>query len=292
MVDGPMIWGYAGVFPGAFRIWDGDAFLNKYRFLTDHGFRSTGIGLGEALSPERRDFLRDVVAEHGLVHSVHFSCPFFTESLDALRDEVARYLDRLWGVKDEIGAALITVNVGPYHRFMREPPLAFQMRRLGEVLTPLAEGAHQLGLSVGLENHCDYLVTDILELCGQVPHLGLFWDTGNSAMSGENPLDVSRRAAPRVVGTHFKDFFCAPDESELKFVVKGASLGDGDIGLEQIYRDLAEARFPSKALLMEFELIPDAALHPWESLERSKRFVERISGFPFRYPAWSAEQDT
>jgi hypothetical protein len=42
---------------------------------------------------------------------------------------------------------------------------------------------------------------------------------------------------------------------------------------------------------MEFELIPDAALHPWESLERSKRFVERISGFPFRYPAWSAEQD-
>ena len=98
-----------------------------------------------------------------------------------------------------------------------------------------------------------------------MPGLGIFWDTGNTSMTGENPLAVSRAAAPHVVGTHFKDFFCRPDEKELKFVVTGAALGDGDIGLERIHADLAQ--LAPGPLVMEFELIPDPALGAWESLE-------------------------
>jgi hypothetical protein len=37
-------------------------------------------------------------------------------------------------------------------------------------------------------------------------------------------------------------------------------------------------------LVMEIELIPDAGLDPWDSLERSKRFVEKLSGHAFLYP--------
>jgi sugar phosphate isomerase/epimerase len=158
------------------------------------------------------------------------------------------------------------------------------MKRLREVLTPLARGCRELGVRVGIENHNDYLVTDLIELCDQVPNLGIFWDTGNSCMTGETPLVVSRQVVPYVVGTHFKDFTCYPDTKELKLVVTGASLGDGDVGLEQIYRDLIELNPAPEKLVMEFELVPDPKLNPLESLERSKCFVERISGFPFIYP--------
>ena len=74
------------------------------------------------------------------------------------------------------------------------------------------------------------------------------------------------------------------DERDLKFVVKGASFGDGDVGLEQIYRDLIELNPHPERLVMEFEPIPDPNLNPLESLDRSKRFVEKISGFRFKYP--------
>jgi len=279
-----MIWGYAGVFPGEFRIWDGDPFRNKYRFLADHGFAATGIGLKEALHPEKRAFLRGEAPATGIVHSVHVSMDFFTAPVEALREQAARLVEGLAEVKEDVRARLVVVNAGPYHRYQREPSRGFQMERLREALAPLAAGAHGLGLKTGLENHCDYLVEDILDLCGAVPHLGLFWDTGNGAMTGDHPSLASRRAAPRTVGTHFKDFFAFPNEKTLMLELKGASLGEGDMELERLHRDLMELHPDPESLVMEFELIPDAALGPWASLERSKRFVERISGWKFRYP--------
>jgi sugar phosphate isomerase/epimerase len=279
-----MIWGYAGVFPGEFRIWDGDPFRNRYRFLATHGFRATGIGLKAALEPEKRAFLRGDEAASAVVHSVHVSLPFFTAPLAELRDGVAEVLEQLAGVKDDIRARLVVVNAGPFHRYMREPSLGFQLGRLAEVLAPLAEGAHRLGVRTGLENHCDYLVEDILGLGARVPHLGLFWDTGNGAMTGDHPALVAGRAAPHAVGCHFKDFFAFPNEKNLMLEMKGASLGDGDMALEAVYRSLSELHPDPGSLLMEFELVPDPSLNPWVSLERSKRFVERLSGWKFHYP--------
>ena len=279
------IWGYAGVFPGEFRIWDGDEFTNRYAFMQNHGFNCTGIALDSVKDPARLKFAADFVAKHDFHHSIHFGCPYFTGASDVLFRSVDSFLEELARVRDALGAVLVTTCVGPYHRFMREPSLEFQLQRLHSVLTQLAAGCNGLGLGVGIENHCDYYLTDLIGLCKQVPGLGIFWDTGNGAMTGENPLDVSRRAAPYVVGTHFKDFYCRPDTRELKFVVTGASFGDGDIGLESIYRDLMELNPDPDKLVMEFELIPDPAMNPFESLERSKRFVERISGHAFKYPA-------
>ena len=281
----PMLWGYAGVFPGDFRLWDGDAFTNKLRFMAEHGFRATGISLASVLDPIRLEQVAAFVGANDFRYSVHFGCRYFEEPLDVLQAEVDQFLENLQRHQKALGAVLVVTNCGPYHRFMREPSLEFQMERLARVLTPLAAGCCNLGLPLGIENHCDYLLSDLMLLCDGVPHLGIFWDTGNSFMTGETPLEVSRHAAPYVVGTHFKDFTCFPDERELKLVVKGASLGDGDVGLGQIYRDLVEFNPNPEKLVMEFELIPDPNMNPLESLDRSKRFVEKISGFQFKYPS-------
>lgn len=284
VVQGPRLWGYAGVYPGEFRLWDGDEFRNRYRFLASHGFKVTGLELSVVRDAEKRVFLRDYVREQGFRHNVHFGCEYFREKPEVLLAEVEHFLRELAPVREELGVVLVTTTVGPYHRFMRDPSLAYQMERLRLVLTPLAAGLAEWGVRLGIENHCDYHLTDLVALCDEVPGLGIFWDTGNGLITGEKPLDVSRKVAPYVVGTHFKDFYCVPEENELKLVVRGASLGDGDVGLESIYRDLLAYHPRPEELVMEIELIPDAGLDPWDSLERSKRFVEKLSGHAFLYP--------
>lgn len=103
-------------------------------------------------------------------------------------------------------------------------------------------------------------------------------------MTGDHPLLVSKRAAKRAVGCHFKDYFAAPNERTLMLEMRGASLGDGDMGLAEIFRDLAGLHPAPEELVMEFELVPDPTMDPLVSLKRSKRFVEGLSGWQFRYP--------
>lgn len=279
-----MIWGYAGVFPGEFRLWDGDEFRNKYRFLREHGFAATGIGLSEAVLPERRAYLGGDETAAGVVHSVHVGLDVFGGGGDEWRGQVAWVLDQLAECKDAVRARVLVVNPGPYHRYMREPSLTVQMQRLGEALTPLVAGAAALGVPVALENHCDYLVDDLAGLCAGVPGLGLFWDTGNGIMTGEHPVLTAERAVTLMVGCHFKDFSVMPDEKSLTLRLTGAALGEGDMELERLC-GLIERQHPRpESLLMEFELVPEPGKDPWISLHRSKKFVERISGWKFRYP--------
>ena len=78
-------------------------------------------------------------------------------------------------------------------------------RRLKEVL-PLA---HDLGLSVALENHQDATTADFLrlhEMVGHHPAFGVTLDTGNPLSVGEEPVEAARRLAPLIRHVHLKDY--------------------------------------------------------------------------------------
>jgi len=277
----PALWGYAGVFPGEFRIWDGDELLNKLRFMAEQGFGCTGLGLKQVGEPARLQQVSDTLRKYHLSVSLHFHASFFTATLEELRTQVADYLARLDEVRGALDVALIALNAGPFHRFMREPNLAFQMDRLALALQPLAAGCAERGIPLGIENHIDYFATDLAALCDRVPGLGIFFDTGNSPLLGEKPLDAARVVAPYLVGTHFKDLCVIPDENTLSSLNIGATLGEGDMDLENVYQALIEGAAHPEKLVMQIELIPPPDSDPWESLRRSKDFIERISGHRF-----------
>ncbi|MFW5789599.1 MAG: hypothetical protein ACOCW3_06650, partial [Spirochaetota bacterium] len=48
-------------------------------------------------------------------------------------------------------------------------------------------GLAEIGLPLAWENHRDYYVSDVVELCRRVPNMGLFLDTGNTYLIGERP---------------------------------------------------------------------------------------------------------
>lgn len=273
-----MIWGYAGVWPGAFGLHEGDRLMNRLQFLVDHGFSSTGIGLKELEDPARREQIATFVTEHDLQLTAHFRAKYFDPDLDEVRRQADACLADIQEYGDDIRAPIVTTGVGPYHRFMDSPSLAEQLDRLAEVLIPVAAACHEMGRPIGIENHGDYYCSDLVELCKRVPHLGIFLDTGNTYLIGEQSVPACKLAAPYTIGTHFKDHYVHPDPRELKFVVQGASLGAGHVGLREVYEALlAEAPDPD-ALVMQWELVPPKEMDPFESLEESWTFIRSLPG--------------
>ena len=272
-----MLWGFAGVWPGQFGVWKGDVLMNMLNFVADHGFRSTGIGLDAMKEPARRDQIAAFVAEHDLRLCVHFGAKFFDDAPDALRRHVDEFLADLERYGDLLRAPIVVTGAGAVHRFMARPSLAEQMDRLAEVLAPLALGCHQQGRPLGIENHGDYYCTDLVALCQRVPHLGIFLDTGNTYLIGEQSLPACRAAAPYTIGTHFKDHLVHPDPKELKFVVRGAALGSGHVGLREVYGYLKQYAPDPDNLAMLWELVPPADMDPFAALEQSWQFVRTLA---------------
>jgi len=271
-----MIWGFAGVWPGEFGIYNGDQQLNMMKFAAAHGFRATGLRMSVVEEPERLAKVTALAEELDLRLVPHFRCKYFEDDLDAQLRQVDEFLENLCRHGDALRVPIVTTAVGPYHRFMEKPSLAEQMDRLAEVFTPLAAGCHELGRPFGIENHGDYYCSDLVELCRRVPHLGIFLDTGNTYLIGEQSLPACRAAAPYTIGTHFKDHYVHPDPRELKFVIGGAPLGSGHVGLREVYGYLKELAPDPDNLVMLWEMVPPRDMDPFECLEQSWQFVRSL----------------
>lgn len=277
-----MTWGYALVWAPPFLTRDTDPWLAKLKFLRDFGLKTTGIGLREleGMDEARRQAIAEFAAENDLALTLGVRFDAMDPDIDAVRQRVDESLEALRRYVPMFRAPICTTGVGNFHRFQREPTLAWQMDRLKSVLPALAAGCAELDAPLGIENHGDYYCSDLVALCEQVPNLGIFLDTGNTFLIGEQPIPAFEVAAPYVVGTHFKDHVVRPrpDTNPLTFEIGPSALGDGDVPLRDAYRILRERCPRFESLTMQIELIPPsfAGNDPVEALERSLCFVRSL----------------
>jgi sugar phosphate isomerase/epimerase len=274
-----MLWGYAGCWYGEFLQGD-DTPLGRLKWVAAHGLQAAHVGLGEieAMADAERAALGEYLTEQDLhlVPGVHF------DFLDADHDAVMRKTDAAIRAIGEyhalLRAPIVTTLVGKYHRFMREPSLQEQMDRLPSVIAPIAYACHEFGCPLGIENHGDYYASDLVELCRRTPFLGIFLDTGNTYLIGEQSLPAVRTAAPLTIGTHFKDHHVWPEKQTypLRFEIGGAVLGEGDVGLREAY-DTLLAQAPNPAsLVMMIEMVAPQPMPPEECLDKSLAFVRSL----------------
>jgi sugar phosphate isomerase/epimerase len=271
-----MLWGYAGIFPGGFGVWQGDVPMNMLNFAADNGFRSAHIGLRELKDPARRDQIGQFVADRDMQLVLGAGLRCFDPDQDAVRRAADDLIERIRAYADVVRAPICTTGAGPVHRFMDSPSLEEQLDALSFGLGPVAEACHEMGRPLGIENHGDYYCQDLVELCERTPHLGIFLDTGNTYLIGEQSLPACRLAAPYTIGTHFKDHKVHPDLKELKFVIEGSVLGDGHVGLREVYGYLKELAPNPDALVMHWEMVPPKDMDAWECLEKSWQFVRSL----------------
>ncbi len=271
---GTVTWGYAGVWPGEFNTWQGDRTINEVHFLVDNGFETGHIGLGEMRDPARRDQVAELVTRHELRLSVGVHMKWFEDGADEIAAQTEAFLADLNRYHSLLRTPIVTTGAGRVHRFMGKPSLDEQLELLSRLLGPIANGCNELGIPFGIENHGDYYCGDLVRLCRATPHLGIFLDTGNTFLIGEKSVPACREAAPYVIGTHFKDHLVHPDPRELKFVIEGAALGEGHVGLAEIYRILLDEA-PGD-VVMQWEMVPPKSMDAYECLERSWSFIRNL----------------
>ena len=142
----------------------------------------------------------------------------------------------------------------------------------------MCHACNGLGTPLGVENHGDFYVSDIVQLCKTTPHLWLFLDTGNTYLLGEKPLPAMIEGAPYAIGTHFKDHLVKPNYQALHFEVEGAALGDGDVPLRECWKLLKQHSPFKDNLMMEIEMISPKGVNPMDAMTKSVAFLKTLEG--------------
>ncbi len=283
-----MVWGFAGPWYGEFlrdeqgrvpkTAWE--RVERQLLFLVRYGLKVTGCSLHTltALDEREQDLLANLLAKHDLHLVLHVGYDYLSADAEARKRNTEGIIATLSRYIPMTRALLVVTTANAGHRFDRTMPVAEKMERLAIALTPLAQGIHELGLPFGIENHCDFYISDLVALCQSVPHLGILLDTGNTFVIGEKPLPAFEEAAPFVVGTHFKDHFVRPrpDLFPLCLEVDGAPLGEGDVPLRECF-ELLKRKTPNPAkLVMLIEMVAPKGMNPLECWERSLQFVRTL----------------
>ncbi len=100
------------------------------------------------------------------------------------------------------------VYVGDRHdRFRSDHPWTVQIEATIDVIERLAPRLNDLGIRLAIENHADLTGDELTAILDRLdPDLaGVTLDTGNTVMRLDDPVELARRLAPRIVATHIKD---------------------------------------------------------------------------------------
>lgn len=278
MIKKSITWGIAGPWYWEFQNRDADPLLSQLRFIVEQKLDTCSIGLNQLaeLPDDRKKVLRSFQKEHGLRYVPHIGFDFLRTPESEVQKIVDGLLKKLEAHLEFFEGTITTTGLGAGHRFDRALPLEEKLAKCSKSLTPLTRGVADLGLPLGIENHGDYYVSDLVRLCQQTPYLYLFLDTGNTYLIGEAPLPAFELAAPYTIGTHFKDHFVGPNHKDLKFEITGAPIGAGDVPMRECYDILMKNSPHKNHLVMMLEMISPKDMNPMECMQQSLKFIRSL----------------
>lgn len=129
-----------------------------------------------------------------------------------------------------------------YEDFHRMEDWRSFVERWRTALPRAASWLEREGLQAGIENHKDYLGTELAEVLRRVgsAHLGACVDFGNNLALLEDAMATVEALAPFAVSTHLKDMAVRPCEGG--FELSEVPLGRGILPLARIVDTLRKAR--------------------------------------------------
>jgi sugar phosphate isomerase/epimerase len=151
---------------------------------------------------------------------------------------------RIASVAQQLGVtrARVAINGRRYEEFFELKKFAEFRTRWQQILLQSEPMLKQHKLAIGIENHKEWLVDELVEMLKKTgsPYLGACVDFGNNLALLEDPLDVAEKLAPYAVTTHLKDMAVAP--SEEGFLLSEVPLGQGILPLAKIMEVLRRRR--------------------------------------------------
>ncbi|MHB1134336.1 MAG: sugar phosphate isomerase/epimerase family protein [Chloroflexota bacterium] len=157
-----------------------------------------------------------------------------------------------------LGASVMRIPCGNF-RYRGLEPVAQTFDRLVPQLKRLSAEAADLGLTLGMENHGDFLADEMIELLHRVdaPNLGITLDTCNNLRLFEDTIAESVKMAPYAVATHIKDATATGIGSPRawKTFFPSIGLGNGILDIKRVLQALKDAGYKG-LLCVELDILP------------------------------------
>ena len=227
----------------------------------------------EVEESRRVDWLIERSAELGCTALQPGRVPTDPDDLKRLRElaeskdiELESYAQGIWGLSGTdakasreqllqsikiakgLGTKLIRTGYGRLNvetsRFNKEVPLAEHLGHLIENLKAAASIVEDHGILLAIENHCDFMGTQMAEVFEAVdsPNVGAALDTANGYTVFCDPMDDARALARFTITTHLKDMKIIDirEPNRIPMIPVGCDLGDGNVGIAEVVRVMAE----------------------------------------------------
>lgn len=156
------------------------------------------------------------------------------------------YLTRAIRWASDLGAPVVNTDEGTPYSWMSEEDCWEIMRYTLRVVIPWAE---RYGIFVAIEPHGKYTtkldtLLRILELVDS-PYLKINFDTGNTYLAGEDPIEFLSAIVDRVVHIHAKDIggVLLEERGKVTGTPVGVACGDGVIDWPAVVRILKKAGY-------------------------------------------------
>jgi sugar phosphate isomerase/epimerase len=169
---------------------------------------------------------------------------FLELSLDAETLTDAEGLARVASVAQLLGVtrARVGINGRRYEEFSDLQKWKEFANHWRQILLQAVPVLTQHKLAIGIENHKEWLVDELVEVLKKAssPYLGACVDFGNNLALLEDSLEVAEKLAPYAVTTHMKDMAVA--SSEEGFWLAEVPLGQGITPVAKIMEVLRRSR--------------------------------------------------
>jgi sugar phosphate isomerase/epimerase len=262
-----------------------DPLLGRIERAAELGVRVTGVSLrGDAnRDPAYLAGVRELAARKNVeLRYGGVGANFYLTGAEA-RSDLERATETLLLAREHLGVTFASTPAGPMlttHRWTPGPPLEERLATVAENLGRLADSVGSAGVTLGLENHCDWRGHEIARIVESAnrPNLRVQIDTGNAFSVFEEPVDCARALAPYVVSCHLKDIAVTPFASGEPRGIRGVSvpLGEGHVDNVTICRILQEqAPDPNGIALMVEPFYMPAGADPDAFLRTSLDWARR-----------------
>jgi len=155
-----------------------------------------------------------------------------------------------------------------------------QVEHVARCICGIIPVATHYDVKLGLENHGDFYLHEMLEILERVdsPYLGVTFDTGNSLRMQEDYLDAILAYGEKLLIVHAKDL--SPEEGVPKNHTgywNCVTAGKGVTDFSAVFKTLAKVRFDGMVLI-EISRLHSAYAHLDEAdiLEEGLRFLKNV----------------
>ena len=190
--------------------------------------------------------VNELQQRHRIGVSLNFGDDYVKHGAEQPTERFERFVTELCR---PLGATVVG-TVSPSHggRWLKDPPLAFQLERLAAALKRLAPVAEANGVKLAVENHADYRGHELASVLERVasPAVGAKLDTGNALAALEDATEAARALAPFTFATHVKDVRVEAEPGNRGLELRGlcvmleVGLGEGHVDFPIVLAELAK----------------------------------------------------